>query len=169
MDAKDVSAILLKTAGLVMVAYAVFELPLYFPPNSGSLDQYSIFAALAQATATLALPIVLGLLLWFFPSTVTNRIVAGEKLSGDRFGSADLERIALTVVGAWLAAYGLSDLIYSITSLIFVQREYAERAPSISRYLPGLVTSGAKVAIGVSLAIGAKGIARLINRARGEA
>jgi hypothetical protein len=54
MDTKDVSAILLKTVGLVMVAYAVFELPLYFPPNSGSLDQYSIFAALAQATATLA-------------------------------------------------------------------------------------------------------------------
>ena len=67
------------------------------------------------------------------------------------------------------SAYGLSDLIYSITSLIFVQREYAERAPSISRYLPGLVTSGAKVAMGVGLAIGAKGIARLINRVRGEA
>ena len=131
MDTKDVSAILLKTVGLVMVAYAVFELPLYFPPNSGSLDQYSIFAALAQATATLALPIVLGLLLWFFPSTVTNKIVAGEKLSGDRFGSADLERVALTVVGAWLVAYGLLTVIYSIASLIFVQREYAERAPSI--------------------------------------
>jgi hypothetical protein len=75
---------------------------------------------------------VLGLLLWFFPSAVTNKIVAGEKLSGDRFGSADLERVALTVVGAWLVAYGFSDVIYSITSLIFVQSEYAERAPSAS-------------------------------------
>jgi hypothetical protein len=35
--------------------------------------------------------------------------------------------------------------------------------------LPGILTSGAKVAIGIGLAIGANGIARLINRIRGEA
>ena len=169
MDTKDVSAILLKTIGLVMIAYSVFEVPMYFPPNFGTTDQFSIFAALAQAAAALTLPIVLGLLLWFFPKTVTNSIVSGEKLSGERFGSADLERIALTVLGAWLVAYGLADLIYSVSTLIFQQREYAERAPPLSRYLPGIVTSGAKVAIGIGLAIGANGIARLINRIRGEA
>jgi len=168
MDTKDISAVLLKTIGLVMLAYAVFEIPLYFPPNSGSTDQYSIFGAFAQAVATLTLPIALGLLLWFFPARVTNKIVSGVKLSGARFGSVELERVALTVVGAWLVAYGIADLIYSISTLIFVQREYAQQSPPLTRYWPGIVTSVAKVFIGVGLAVGAKGISRLIARVRGE-
>jgi hypothetical protein len=169
MDTKDVSAILLKTVGLVMVAYSVFEIPLYFLPSSSTTDQFSFLAVFAQAAAALMLPIALGLLLWFFPATITNRIVSGEKLSGDRFGAADLERVALTVVGAWLIAYGVADLIYSFSSLIFTQREFADRSPPISRYMPGIVTSIAKVAIGCGLAVGAKGIARVLKRVRGEA
>jgi hypothetical protein len=169
MDTKDVSALLLRTIGLVMVAYSVFEIPLYFIPNAGGSDQFSFLAVFAQAAAALTLPIVLGLLLWFFPATITNKIVSGAKLSGDRFGAADLERVALTVVGLWLIAYGIADLIYSFSLLIFTQREYAERSPPLTRYLPGIVTSAAKVVIGAGIAVGAKGIARVLTRARGEA
>jgi hypothetical protein len=85
MDTKDVSAVLLKTMGLVMLAYAVFEIPLYFPPSTNLTEQYSLFDAVVQAAASLILPTVLGLLLWFFPATVTNKIVSGAKLSGERF------------------------------------------------------------------------------------
>jgi len=169
MDTKDISAVLLKTIGLVMLAYAVFEIPLYFPPRSSAAGEYSVSLAVAQATATLALPIVLGLLLWFFPATVVNKIVSGEKLSSERFGAPDLERVALTVVGAWLVAYGVADLIYGISTMVVVQREYAEQSPPLSRYFPGMIASVAKVAIGLGLAFGAKAIARLINRVRGEA
>jgi hypothetical protein len=158
----------LKTVGLVMLAYAVFEIPLYFPPRASLTDDYSISVALVQATATLALPIVLGLLLWFFPATVTNKIVSGEKLSGERFGAVDLERVALTVVGAWLFAYGIADLIYTVTSMVVLQVAYADQSPQLTRYLPGIITSAAKAALGLGLAIGAKGVARLINRVRGD-
>ncbi len=151
-----------------MLAYAIFELPLYFRLRLGATDEYSIFAALAQAAATLTLPIVLGLLLWFFPATVTNKIVSGQKLSGQRFGARDLERVALTVVGAWLVAYGVADLTYSVSSMVVLQRENAEQAPPLSRYFPGVVTSVAKIAFGIGLAFGAKGIARIIDRVRGE-
>jgi hypothetical protein len=169
VDIKDISAVLLKTVGLVMLAYAVFEIPLYFPPSSESTERYSVFAALAQAATALTLPIVLGLLLWFFPATVVNRIVSGEKLSGEHFGAPQLERVALTVVGAWLVAYGVADLIYSVSTMVVVQRAYSEMPVPLERYLPGIVTCIAKVAMGFGLAFGAKGIARLIGRVRGEA
>ncbi len=168
MDTKDVSAILLKTVGLVMLAYAIFELPLYFPPRSNPNEEYSVFGALAQAGLALTLPVVLGLLLWFFPATVTNRIVSGEKLSAERFGSRELERVALTVVGAWLVAYGVADLIYAISTIVIYQREYSDQAPPLIRYFPGVITCAAKILLGVGLAVGAKGIARAIARARGE-
>jgi hypothetical protein len=167
MDIKDLSAVLLKTVGLVMLAYAVFEIPLYFPPHVNLTDQYSILDALVEATGTLILPIVLGLVLWFFPATVTNKIVSGEKLSGERFGAPQLERVALTVVGSWLVAYGIADLIYSVATMIVLQRQYAGLTIPPSRYIPGIITSVAKVGLGVGLAFGAKGIARLVDRVRG--
>lgn len=168
MDIKDISAVLLKTIGLVMVAYAVFEIPLYFPPSSGATERYSVFAALAQATATLTLPILLGLLLWFFPATVVNKIVSGEKLSRERFGAPELERVALTVVGTWLVAYGIADLIYTVSTMIVVQRAYTDMPAPLERYVPGILTCIAKAAMGFGLAFGAKGIARLISRVRDE-
>jgi hypothetical protein len=168
MDIKDVSAVLLKAIGLVMLAFAVFEIPLYFPPRSNLTEEYSIFAAFVQAASTLALPFVLGLILWFFPATVTNKIVSGEKISGERFGAPDLERVALTVVGAWLVAYGIADLVYTLSTMVALQHEVPEYSPPLSRYWPGVITSVAKVAMGVGLAFGAKGIARLISRVRGE-
>jgi hypothetical protein len=48
MDTKDVTAILLKVVGLVMLAFAAFELPAYFPPQSSS-SEYSFIGALMQA------------------------------------------------------------------------------------------------------------------------
>ena len=171
MDTKDGSAVLLKTIGLAMIAYAIFEIPLYFPPRSSPTGDFSVFAAVAHAAAVLTLPIALGRALWFFPAKVTNKIVSGDKLSGERFGAPELERVALTVsvIGAWLVAYGIADLIYDISTVVVLQREYAEQAPPLSRYLPGVITSISKVGLGLGLALGAKGIARFIYRVRGEA
>lgn len=168
MDTKDITAVLLKTAGLIFFAYAIFELPLYFPPRISPTTDFSIVTALVQAAATLTLPIVLGLLLWFFPATVTNKIVSGEKLSGARFGVSEFERVALTVLGVWLVAYGVTDLIYDLVTLYLVQKQYPDMPQYPPRTYAGVAASTAKILIGVGLALGAKGISRLVNRMRGD-
>jgi hypothetical protein len=168
MDTKDVAAVLLKTAGLIMIAYAVFELPRYFLPMADSSGQYSFVTALVQAAGTLALPVVLGALLWFFPATVTNKLVSGEKLSGTQCGVREFERTALTVVGAWLVAYGIADLIDHAVAIVVIQRQFPEQPTPLFTYMPGIIASVAKVVLGIGLAFGAKGIGRIINRVRGE-
>lgn len=148
----------------------MFELPLYFPPRVSATREYSVLGAFTDAALTLTLPIVLGLILWFFPAKVTNKIVFGEKLAGERFGVRDFERVALTVVGTWLVVYGIADLIYTISSMVVTERiyrEYTNAESPLRQYVPGIITNAAKVVLGVGLALGAKGIARLMDRARG--
>jgi hypothetical protein len=70
------------------------------------------------------------------------------------------------VVGLWLVAYGVADLIYAVATMVTLQRTYGEQVAPLTRYLPSMITSVAKVAMGVGLAFGAKGIAGLINRVR---
>ena len=145
MDTKDIAALLLKTAGLVMFAYAIFDIPYYFLPSKTD-SEYSFIASFMQAAGILALPIVLGLLLWFFPATVVNKIVSGDKLT-DGLQVRDLERVALTVIGIWFVAFGVSDLVYQAGSMILMKRQFPD-APPVEAWL-GIIAAAAKVLVGL--------------------
>src|SRR5438552_6077013 len=160
MDTKDLTAVSLKVTGLVILAYSVFQLPRYFIPTAGSISS-SFTGSLLEAAAALALPAIVGLLLWLFPATVTNKIVSGHKLSEATFGVPQLERVALSVLGIWLVASGLGDIIYNLSAVFFIQREYpTEQLPP--RVYVGAIASAAKVVIGVAIALGAKGIQNVL-------
>jgi hypothetical protein len=165
VDTKDIAALLLKTAGLVIFAYAIFDIPYYFLPHPRTDSDYSFIASFMQAAGMLALPIVLGLLLWFFPATVVNKIVSGDKLT-EGLGVRDFERIALTVIGIWFVAYGVSDLVYRVGSLILMKRQFPD-APPVEAWL-GIIAAAAKLLVGFGLAVGAKGVLRVIAKVRGE-
>jgi hypothetical protein len=166
MDAKDIATILLKTAGLVMFAYAIFDIPYYFPPYVTSGGEQSFINAWMQAAAVVTLPIVLGLVLWFFPATVVNKIVAGPKLT-EGLQIHHFERVALTVLGVWLVAYGIVDVIHYVTSFFSVRQQFPDFPGS--RFWLGILTPAAKLLVGAGMAIGAKGVVRLIARVRREA
>jgi hypothetical protein len=165
VDAKDLAAVLLKTVGLLMFAYAVFDIPYYFLPRPSNGSELSFIASFMQATAILTLPLVIGLVLWFFPATVANKIVSGDKLT-DGIRVRDLERLALTVIGFWFMAYGISDLVYRAGSLVLFKRQFPD-APPVEAW-HGIIAAAAKFLVGFVLAVGAKGVLRLIARVRGE-
>jgi hypothetical protein len=164
VDTKDIAALLLKTAGLVIFAYAIFDIPYYFLPHPRTDSEYSFIASFMLAAGMLALPIVLGLLLWFFPATVVNKIVSGDKLT-EGLGVRDFERVALTVIGIWFVAYGVSDLVYRVGSLILMKRQFPD-APPVEALL-GIIAAAAKLLVGFGLAVGAKGVLRAIAKVRG--
>src|SRR6266496_5310044 len=165
MDTKDIAALLLKTAGMSKIAYAIFDIPYYFLPHPKTDSEYSFIASCMQAAGMLALPIVLGLLLWFFPATVVNKIVSGDKLT-EGLGVRDFERIALTVIGIWFVAYGVSDLVYRVGSLILMKRQFPD-APPVEAWL-GIIAAAAKLLVAFGLAVGANGLLRVIAKVRGE-
>src|SRR6266536_5868577 len=106
MDARDITTILLKVVGLIVFSYAIFDIPAYFVgPYEGGRMPPLVAERFARAAVALLLPIVFGLLLWFFPGKVTNRIVSGSPSNG-AFGIHEFERVALTILGVWLITYG---------------------------------------------------------------
>src|SRR5215472_16745649 len=164
MDARTVATILLKVFGLVIFANAVFDIPSYsLGPFDGSvpipLDQ-----RLAQAATALLLPIVFGLLLWFFPGTVTNRIVSGAR-SDNAFGAREFERVALTVLGAWLVTYGAIEIVSNLLSFYFTARDHPG-LPMPARAFAGAIATLFEILIGLFLVFGTPGLQRLIERVR---
>ena len=160
MDARHRRS-LVKIAGLVMVMYAIFDIPYYFPPYASLSSERSLVAAFMQAAATLTFPIVVGLLLWFFPARVVNKIVSGEQLSTTGFGIAQFERVALTILGLWMAAYGVVDLLFKSVSLLAIDRQFAGSLPP--EMWGGIIAAVAKLIVGLGIAVGAKGILRAMQ------
>ncbi len=168
MDTKDATAVLVKISGLLMLAFAAFQLPAYFLPY-GLAASAPLWERFAEATANLALPVLLGFALWSYPATITNKIISGEANSKVAIGLPDVERLALTVLGLWLIAYGFTDLIYAVASVVIFKRDYNADAEVIGRFAPPIIAACEKLAIGVVFVIGQKGIRRLLSKARREA
>ena len=168
MDTKDLATVLLKTAGLAIFGFAVIRLPIYFPYWIGGNEPSSIGVMFAEAAVALALPMLLGLLFWFFPATVTNKIVSGEKLADAQFGLREFERVALTVVGVSIVAYGLADFIHAVAQAYFVRIQHPEVTPLPAHLYAGIVFPAAKIAIGAGLAVGARAIGKFVARVQGD-
>jgi hypothetical protein len=167
MDAKDITSALLKIAGLVTFAYAIFQIPSYFPPAVGAGAPYSICDSVSVALATLALPIVFGVLLWFFPATITNKIVSGQKLSGSTFGAPEFERVALTILGMWLVAYGITDLVAELVSIVYIRQNYPDITALPPRVFAMAIASVVKLCLGLVLVFGARSIMKFVARVGG--
>jgi|SRR5450755_1151525 len=164
MDAKDLAALLVKIAGLVIVGHALFEVPYFFPLDEISAGKFSYADALMSAVYYITLPLVVGALFWFFPATISNKIVSGKKLSDSGFGVAEFEQVALTLIGVWLIAYGIVDLFSFFAGVAVAERHFEGLPP---RVYGALLAAVSRVLVGCAIAIGARGIVRLVNRARG--
>jgi hypothetical protein len=95
-------------------------------------------------------------------------MVSGEKLAGAQFGLREFERVALTVVGVSIVAYGFADFIHAVALAYFVQSQHPEVTPLPAELYAGIVFPAAKIAIGAGVAVGARGIGKFLARLRGD-
>src|SRR5690242_20387974 len=110
MDTRNIAAIIIKITGLVMVVLSVVQLPAYFPLMARGYD-FSIAQTLGAAALGLGPLAVVGTLLWFFPGSVTNRIVSGTPAAGSGADFRPLELVALTVLGVYLVASAITGAV----------------------------------------------------------
>jgi hypothetical protein len=165
MDTRNIGALLLKITGLVLIVICVSQLPAYFPLTGRGYD-FSIGEVLATAAIALGPLVLIGLVLWFFPGTVTNKIVSDVAADQPLVDSHALQLVALTIVGVYLVADGLVGAARDVVLLIFMQRQNENSAAIPASVIAHVGATVAKLVIGASLCIGAKGVSRIIERLR---
>jgi hypothetical protein len=167
MDTRTLAATLLKVAGLVIITYTVSQLPSYFPVRLGAEQGYSIAAAMMEAALTLLPSFLLGVGFWFLPGTITNKIVAPHQAGGDSTSIEVIERVAISVLGLYLVAHGITDLIYNLTTLYQLRRQFPDQEIMPARPIAGLVSSAAEGLIGLVIVLRSKGVANVLRKLRG--
>ena len=165
MDTKAIAALLIKLTGLVLVVVAVSQLPRYFP-LTGRGFEFSIGEVVATTAIALGPLAALGLILWFFPGTVTNKVVSGAPVDSAPVDARPIELVALTILGVYLLADGLIEAVRDIAVVIIVSRQDASAAMIPASIIGHLAATIAQLVIGAGLCIGARGVSRVIARLR---
>jgi hypothetical protein len=164
VDQRALVALIVKTAGLVLIVYTLALSPdriasyLFSEEQSGSLF-------LGLVLFPLAVPSLIGAFLLVFPATTASAVVG--TFSAD---SSDLERVLQAVVfggiGLYLALQGSLDLAYYAARHAYGRDQYAVDALAEPTTRASLVSSIVSLLLGVALLLGARGFSALVIKLR---
>lgn len=135
MNYKDLTALLIKIGGLIIVVAMVGLLPSYVSAGIGALET-SWFAFFTVAILPLLFPSLAGVLMLVFPGTIGNRIIPAEKLSElPSTYLTQLEQLAMTLLGVYLLFRAISDLVLNLSKLLWVRHLMTIGELRVSNYL----------------------------------
>jgi hypothetical protein len=169
MDYKSLTSLLLRLTGVIILVAAILAAPrifigLYLQNASGGVNAETWLLTTAAST----FPILVGLLLIYFPATVSNRIVSGDGQIAD---TQRLEQIAFSILGLYFVSMAAFDAVYWYAKL----RLYAvifpfglnDRGPWLANNdFAGIASTCAQFVVGILLLLSGRGLANLLHRLR---
>jgi len=172
MDHRALAALIIRVAGLLIVVSAITTYATYsFAPFFLGDTTQKVEILLTSAFVSVVIPVALGLVLVYFPGTITTRVLRIEGLeSGSESDVKALQRVAFAAIGLWLTLYAVIDAV-SIYSKVRLYHRFFADMPTYSRPpawssddFGGLVASGLQLIIGLCLLIGNRGIVNVLTR-----
>jgi hypothetical protein len=176
MEHRALAALIVRIAGLLIVVSAITNAaksfgPLFHPDSS---EKIGLGLLLLSAVVSVIIPVVLGLVLIYFPGAVTTKVlrIEGIETRGE-IQVRPLQQVAFAAIGLWLVVYAILDSIYIYAKTRIYIRLLEEmpayvKPPSISPDdFAGYVSSGVQLLIGILLLVGSRGLANAISRLRG--
>jgi hypothetical protein len=166
VDIRSIGAIILKVGGLLLIAFGVGNLPAFFSPLSVG-SNWSLAQSVGAASVTLGPIIVLGVLFWFFPGAIVNKIVSETPVPArSEMDLRPVELVAISLVGVYLIARSVVELSYLVVYVVATNLQQSEHAFIGATIFSKAVAIAVELAVGLVICVGAKGIVRLLERAR---
>lgn len=114
--------------------------------------------------------VVVGATLWLFADVVARAALAGpdEPRFESTLDCGQWQALAFSVLGLWLAATGLLDLVWNAAALWWASRASGAGTERLGADQFAAIVSGAvQVALGIALLLGHRGLVGLLARLRG--
>lgn len=175
MEHRALAALMVRLVGLWELVVAIGSVPGAIVPffNPDYMQKAGAAVVIASAFSAVGIPLILGLFLIYFPSTVSARVLRIEGIEPQSTKDVSLlERVAVAALGLWFAVQAVLDGAYSFSKWYLyrkmIEDQYASaNAPSIGpQDFAGLIAAGLQLALGLWLLLGARGLANAFERLR---
>jgi len=126
-----------------------------------------------NAFLVIGIPLVLGLFLVYFPSTVTSRVLRVESIAPrDSSESLYLQRVAFSALGLWFTVDATLNAVHLFSRWHLFQAMFEGRPSGATLSAIGpqafadLITAVLQLAFGLGLILGNRGLANVLARLR---
>ena len=173
MDYRTITSLMLRVAGVLILVQFITSIPqtianlLHF----GGSQAQGLDSLWLSAMAPV-LPLAIGLVLIYFPSAITNRVVRTvEPVDANGF-TESLLPVALACLGVYFMCAALYDGVYwfSKVRLHYVVADKLRWVGPPPTLMPdefaGIASTLTQFIIGIALTFGSKGIGKLVMRMR---
>jgi hypothetical protein len=186
MDYRSLTSLLLRLTGIIMMVGPAVWVPRAFlellslARAGGTVDLAAVNLQTWLLTAVAAsFPMVIGLLLIYFPATVANRVIARDTDAAGRHAGVHgdvgqdlrhLEEVGFSILGLYFVATAMFDAVYWCAKLRLYPALFDEpyvRRVMLDREFAGIVATGAQFVAGLALLLSGRGVAGIVRRLRG--
>lgn len=148
-------AIMIRLFAIALAVYAIRQSSVLFELlTNGSIQDFEL--SIVFVLVTVLCPLVVSILLWFFPMTVSASIIRPElDQSFEPTGAAGLLTVLVLAIGLYVLYFAISDSVYWLTLWQMSRDNYSEAA----LYL-GAESKANMIATGIELLLAVVLVAR---------
>ena len=168
MDYKSLTLLLLRLTGVIIMVWAITAAPHTFVLLHLSAGVNTDSAPWLLTIVASALPILVGLLLVYFPGTIANKIVAPGTESIDIL---NLQQLAFSVLGLYFISLAVFDAVYWLAKLriyfaVYSELNYGRPDRLLPNDFAGIASTCVQFVSGLVLLFGGRRLANLVHRLR---
>lgn len=170
MNTKELSTLLIKIAGIVIIIFTVTGIPGYVASYAAFMDKSTV-SYFAYVIIPNVLPLIVGIWMFLTPQKLTEKIIE-IKQTDEQYKKttnlAEIERIAITVLGIYLLFLAISDMVYNFYEWYHFKEKYKPLSGKITyiELYARITATFAELILGLWLTLGTKGIIKLLNKFR---
>mgnify|MGYP001059525128 CR=1 FL=1 len=178
MTKEEIVSLSLKLAGIYCLILAIthlnytFQSMVYFFWQEdfwSKLISINSFVSIVLSLTPFLLLLLFGFYLFFsekLPSKIASLMTQGQKISSFTF--QDIQILAFSIIGVWLLSSAIPTLIRFIVQIILISSTSQRPVPLLdnSIYISHIVAAILKIALGIYLFSGGKGIIKLWQKVK---
>lgn len=169
MSREDIVAVAARLFAIYLVVMTLrFVLSLVSIAGTAFGDPSPGLAAIGLSVAATLLPLAIAAYLWFFPVTVARKLLPSMRDSGPSLPGSPrlLQEVAFSVLGLWLLASALPDVLYWAAMLNFRSDPAYGGLVLSADEKASMVATGFELVLGIALLLGARGLVGALYRLR---
>lgn len=165
MKLEHIVALAVRLFSIAVAIYALrngISLVPYFQEQGWDNASYAYLALMVGL-------LLLSLYLWYFPLTVSGRLMTfkGDGIKEVTSASAkEIQAVGFTILGMYLLFNVISDIVYWLTIWFIGNRNSNIDITPTADQISSIIATGVELVFAVALLLGASGITRVINKLR---
>ena len=161
---KEITAYAVRIAGLILIVTTLVKFPVAIYAYTSQLEN-----SIAAYFLPLLIPLIVGIVLFKFPSAFSDKYINLETSSESRLNAEQYLYVGTILVGYILLFYSLSDIVFHVSNYFYLKSASGGEITILAYDYPAVIATAVELVFSVALILKAKYLVGYINSQNNKA